>query len=235
MRHGLPYQWLRCKRTMPMVHHDLYVQCAVNACERCEGRRVIEVGCGDGWNCPYLIMAGFDVVGTDFNADAIRWATKLVPDAMFFASDLTDEQIPEDLERNFDIVLAVEVIEHIEPAKCQEAMQTMRSLSRRGGSLVVTVPSVNMPNNNPEHYRHFSPETLSDTIEEGSFWRIREIVGCGDAGYVRRYRDFIRPLIDNRLFHARAIESALFRWYQKSKQRTSTSKCLNLVAIADAA
>lgn len=219
---------------MATVHHDLYVQCAIDACKRCRGRRVIEVGCGDGWNCPLLIMAGFDVVGTDYNTEAIRWATELVPDARFFSSDLTSGQLPTDLETGFDIVLAIEVIEHIAPPQCKQAMRQMRSLARNGGSLVATVPSANMPNNNPEHFRHFTPQSLSDTIEEGLQWKVREIYGCGELSFYHRFERFVRPLIENRLFHLRAIESLIFRHYLASARRTEASKCLNLVVIADA-
>lgn len=234
MRHGLPYQWLRCKRTMPMVHHDLYVGAAVEACRSCGGRRVIEVGCGDGWNCPLLIEAGFEVTGTDFNSKAIGWAEQLVPDAEFFVSSLTESDTPRDMISAFDIVLAVEVIEHIDPANCPEAMRTMRRLCRDGGHLVVTVPSVNLPLNNPEHHRHFTADLLVQTIESGGHWRVRETRGCGDFRFVDRYRSLFRPLIDNRFFHLRPLESILFRHYLASKRWTDERRCLNLVAIAEA-
>ena len=105
MRYDLPTHWMRSRRTMPLVNHDLYVEAAIAQCEKCDGRRVIEVGCGDGWNCAQLADRGFEVVGTDFNEQAIDWARRMAPSIPFFCGDLTDGRFVSEHPDPFDIVL----------------------------------------------------------------------------------------------------------------------------------
>lgn len=231
MRYDLPTHWIRPLRTMPLVNHDLYVEAAIAECERCDGRRLIEVGCGDGWNCAQLAARGFEVVGTDFNEHAINWARRMAPAIPFYCGDLTDGRFVAEHPKPFDIVLAVEVLEHIAPAECAAAISTMRALVRAGGHLVVTVPSVNLPMNNPEHHRHFTWDLLAAVIEQDAHWRIERIGGCGDIAFYEQFAR-MRRWFDNRVVHIRAVETLLFRRYLRSRLSTSESKCMNVVARA---
>lgn len=128
MRYNLPIHWIRGRPTMPLVHHDLYVQAAIDQCLACGGRRVIEVGCGDGWNSHLLAKMGFEVVGTDFNQNAIDWARRMAPSVPFYRGDLTDVQSMLQNQDPFDIALAVEVIEHIPPEECSAAIAHIHSI-----------------------------------------------------------------------------------------------------------
>lgn len=231
MRYDLPTHWMRGRRSMPLVNHDLYVEAAIAQCEACDGRRVIEVGCGDGWNCDLLSKRGFEVVGTDFNEQAIDWARRMAPGVPFFCGDLTDGRFVSEHPEPFDIVLAVEVIEHIPPEDCPAAIETMRSLVRDGGHLVVTVPSINLPKDNPEHHRHFTRDLLASVLEDGGHWRIEWLGGCGDIDYYRRFGRW-RRWFDNRWVHLRAVESLLFRRYLRTRMSTPESKSMNVVARA---
>lgn len=231
MRYDLPTHWIRTPRSMPLVNHDLYVEAAIAQCEQCDGRRVIEVGCGDGWNCAQLADRGFEVVGTDFNKQAIDWARKMAPSIPFFCGDLTDGRFAAKYPDPFDIVLAVEVVEHIPPDECVNAIATMRSLVRNGGHLVVTVPSVNLPLDNPEHHRHFTRDLLASVIEDGRHWKIEWIGGCGDIEFFSSFLRW-RRWFDNRWFHLRMVETLMFRRYLATRTSTTESKAMNIVARA---
>ena len=232
MRWELPYHWIRPKRTIHTVNHELYVSAAIDACRRSRGTRVIEVGCGDGWNCARLVEMGYQVVGTDFNDNAVRWASRLVPQASFFHGDLTREGASVLGHESFDIALAVEVLEHIEPSKCGDALRSIRQMVHDRGSLVVTVPSKNMINDNPEHFRHFDRNLLTQTIESSGCWRVQEVFGVGDHRSISAYTR-LRPWIDNRWILLRFLESWCFRRYL-GRTRVADERCMNLIARAEA-
>jgi 2-polyprenyl-3-methyl-5-hydroxy-6-metoxy-1,4-benzoquinol methylase len=54
--------------------HSAYVRRAIDIIKASGAKTVLEVGCGDGWNCGEMSKAGLDVVGTDFIQNAITYA-----------------------------------------------------------------------------------------------------------------------------------------------------------------
>jgi 2-polyprenyl-3-methyl-5-hydroxy-6-metoxy-1,4-benzoquinol methylase len=98
--------------------------------------RILEVGCGWGTNLTLLEKAGYDVTGLDISRRAL---TKLDrTDRRLVEADLT-----KDLPANapeFDAVLALDVIEHIEDDRA--AVLRLFQLVKPDGYVIVSVPAL---------------------------------------------------------------------------------------------
>lgn len=117
---------------------------------------LLDVGCGDG---RFLGLFGGPVdrrVGLDLSENAIRFATAFNPNAEFRVASSIDEQ--------FDVVTAIEVLEHIPPDEADGFIRNLVRSVRPGGHIVISVPTVNARLQR-KHYRHFTLETLIDAVQ----------------------------------------------------------------------
>ncbi len=109
-----------------------------DVCASFRPSRVIDVGCGPGYLLAALIRRCPDldeVVGVDFSEAAIHRLLEIAPGARgevrsVYELDLGDER--------FDLVLATEVLEHLE--RPRDALARMQTLCSDDGRLLVTVP-----------------------------------------------------------------------------------------------
>lgn len=76
-------------------------------------RKILDIGCGNGWLTNYLIENGFDAYGTDASQSGIEIARRKNP-TKFFVQDLTKDDLPDELKNiNFNTIISTEVIEHL--------------------------------------------------------------------------------------------------------------------------
>lgn len=76
-----------------------------------QGLEILDIGCGGGLVCEPLARLGADVTGADADAKAIAVA---ISHAAQSGLEITYENKPaEAIERRFDVVLALEIIEHV--------------------------------------------------------------------------------------------------------------------------
>src|SRR5689334_7784263 len=88
-------------------------------------RSVLDVGCGIGtWACEFIRLGVPEVWGVD--GDYVNRQALLIPEESFTSADLT---LPLDLHRQFDLVMSLEVAEHL-PAR--SAATFVDSLVRHG-------------------------------------------------------------------------------------------------------
>tara|TARA_A100001011_G_scaffold380578_1_gene448074 strand:- start:83 stop:823 length:741 start_codon:yes stop_codon:yes gene_type:complete len=80
--------------------------------------------------------------------------------------DITSQELP--IEDKFDIVIAIEVIEHIKDI--QNVLKNILSLLKPGGILYMTTPNGDYiknepPNYNPDHFKHYKKKELVKILE----------------------------------------------------------------------
>ena len=69
--------------------------------------KIIDIGCGHGGVCHYLIDQGYDVTGIEINDDAIK---SLEEKGYNVLKDITKGF---DIYEKYDIVLILDVLEHV--------------------------------------------------------------------------------------------------------------------------
>lgn len=130
--------------------------------------QVLDVGCGTGSNLRLLVELGFgDVTGLDRSEDAIRWCReKQLPPVE--RGDLCALPFPED---HFDLVLATDVLEHIDEPDAGVA--ELRRVLRPGGTLIVTVPAFEslwgLQDDVAHHKRRYRRDELVVQLRAGGF------------------------------------------------------------------
>jgi 2-polyprenyl-3-methyl-5-hydroxy-6-metoxy-1,4-benzoquinol methylase len=125
---------------------------------------ILEVGCGEGYVLSALRQAGVQcpMHGIDFSETAIEHAKARVPDATFAVEDARALATS---GRRYDLVLMIEVLEHLEDARSM--LQVLAKLSKQ--HVVVSVPwepffrglnflrgkHIGALGNDPEHIQHW--------------------------------------------------------------------------------
>ena len=136
------------------------------------GRRVLDAGCGEGFGTATLAADAAEVVGVDYNADAVAECRRLWCDApaspsnlRFAHDDLTSPRFGDD---GFNVVLCFQVVEHI-----QDPRPFLRGLTTRlapGGTLVLTTPNrLRTVSENPYHVREYTAAELQRELRDQ--WR----------------------------------------------------------------
>ncbi|MBW4681814.1 MAG: class I SAM-dependent methyltransferase [Microcoleus vaginatus WJT46-NPBG5] len=99
--------------------------------------RVLDLGCGNGSLTHLVAQHGYEVVGLDSSEQGIAIARESFPDCKFIEADIYD--LPDaDLVNSFDIVMAVEVIEHLFYPK--ELVRYAQKCLKPNGCLILSTP-----------------------------------------------------------------------------------------------
>lgn len=112
---------------MPVVLEEL---------ARLPGRRLFDLGCGDGRGSVQFANRGYEVTGVDMLESGIAFARRNFPEVRFELGSCTDN-LAEKYGR-FPIVVSIEVIEHLYDPRA--FMRTAMDLLEPSGSLVISTP-----------------------------------------------------------------------------------------------
>jgi 2-polyprenyl-3-methyl-5-hydroxy-6-metoxy-1,4-benzoquinol methylase len=169
------------------------------------GRRVLDVGCGEGAFAAELMRAGADVVAVDVAQEPLRRARRRHPELDLRLLDGESRWAFD--EASFDLVWAGEVIEHV--ADTAGWLSELRRVLRSGGVLALTTPAVGRReliraalsrrafaeqfDPRSDHLRFYSPATLRSLLEGFGF----EQIAIRSEG----------PLSGRRLLLCRAVRS----------------------------
>ncbi len=209
----LPDHWLPASDFAYQIVRDYYVGRVVDLIVSSGAKSVLEVGCGDGWNCGKLVHAGLQVVGIDWSKNGIDHARRMVPKGQFLCCDVTSKEFKDAFPAPFDAIIMVEVLEHIPPSECVRALKNIIAHLKPGGRFVLTTPSVNVVNTNPQHYRHFDEKVLISLLSEVGDLVIESMEGYGDSSYQETYYKRAR-WVNNRFYTVRPVHEWLVRDFQ---------------------
>jgi 2-polyprenyl-3-methyl-5-hydroxy-6-metoxy-1,4-benzoquinol methylase len=125
--------------------------------ENLEPQSVLEVGCGDGY---FIGNLGDDIPhrhGVDLSVRAINFAKAFFPNVVFDAIDARN------VDGSFDVVVAIEVLEHVPDDLTTEFIRMLSEKTRDKGHVVISVPTDILPLNK-KHYRHYNREMLGKHV-----------------------------------------------------------------------
>jgi len=128
--------------------------------------RILDAGCGTGINLSYLQTRG-NVCGLDISKDALQFSRSRGLSSLICGSA---DKLPIKDEL-FDIVLALDVIEHIE--EDLSAIKELNRVLKSGGILIITVPAFQILWTSHDlavhHKRRYTRPELLNILKLGGF------------------------------------------------------------------
>ncbi|MFH1359468.1 MAG: methyltransferase domain-containing protein [Candidatus Omnitrophota bacterium] len=137
----------------------------------CRDKTILDIGCFLGYGEPYIAEEAKEVIAIDNNRGAINFARNhySLPNVDFRVVDA--KQLPFE-DESIDIVLAVQLIEHIQPGEIEDFLKKIKKLLRKDGQLLLVTPNREfrlLPFQkpfNPEHFQEFTKKTLHKSLEK---------------------------------------------------------------------
>lgn len=123
---------------------------------------VLEVGCGDGYFIGALGDEVSERAGVDYSTRALAFAQAFNPGVEFYKGDASN------LSGKFDVVVAIEVLEHIPDKEVIAFIKTLFERTKVGGHIVISVPS-NVRPVSAKHFRHYDTALLREQITGAGF------------------------------------------------------------------
>ena len=154
-----------------------------------EVRTVLDVGCGGGDNLALLAhVGGYELTGTDVSEEALRLAGSRVPPSVQLRTlDIEHDTLPE----RFDLVLSVQVVEHL--IDDVAALRNMTSMAAKyvltstlGGRMRPSEPAIG-------HVRNYSRIELIRKLELADL-EVLWVRGWGFPFYSPLYRTVVEYL-----------------------------------------
>lgn len=136
------------------------------AADYCQGKLVLDAGCGMGYGSEFLGRYAHSVVGIDLDAATVEHCRHTYSAPQFQCADA--ERLPRDWDNRFDTVVAFEAIEHF--ADADAFLQAVRRVLKPGGRFLVSTPNkaANPINCNEFHVREYRKHEFE-----------RLLAGCG--------------------------------------------------------
>lgn len=166
--------------------------------------RILEIGCGCGRHLKEMLEMGYtNVHGIDISEEQIQYAKKKYRLSVIEKADAVNWLA--DKEGQFDCILALDVLEHLETEYLIRLGESVYSSLKQGGRFLVQVPNGLAPLNHLygdlTHVRAFTTKSMQQFFLLSEFNPIGyyEIPPCmsGLFGFIRRVLWFlvIRPTI----------------------------------------
>lgn len=164
------YQWNNSRRHLlfTLARYKFAMKMIGNLYESNE-KKILDLGCSDGFGTYYLAEQAKSVLGVDFDKDALEYAKSVNK------SNNIDFKLENFLGKkygNFDGIVSFDVLEHIYPENQKEYMKTvMMNLDNFGGVFIVGTPSLEMQQYSKEnvvgaHVNVFRGEDLYKMLKQ---------------------------------------------------------------------
>jgi SAM-dependent methyltransferase len=155
----------------PVIDHDKEITAAI--VHGLGARSCFELGCFTGSVISLLADAGVSVLGAEVSHLAFAFAQPNIRDAMIFGDILTL-----DIDRRFDVVLCMDVLEHISPLQLDHYIEKLLTLIDKDGYIYLNTPMWGRDHVFGVFEEPYLEEWL--TVGDQSYWRHWP---CDDKGW----------------------------------------------------
>ena len=124
---------------------------------------ILDIGCLNGNFCNFIKENGHIIksfTGIDFSEKLIHMAKHRFPEQSWITSDYSDIPFP---DNSFDVVTAMEILEHIEDP--EKLLSEAKRVCRSGGSVIVTTPN-KLIIDDPAHVWSYVPSDVFALLEK---------------------------------------------------------------------
>ena len=140
-------------------------------------KKVLDVGCGSGRLVRYLRKKGFQAMGCDISAPALRMARSINPKSTIRFGSATN--LP--YKRNsLDMIVAVSVIEHLGDQESVKFIRESYRVLKKNKFIFLVTPNFSTPlriiqgknwfyYSDPTHINYFTKYKLDDTLKNNGF------------------------------------------------------------------
>jgi len=108
------------------------------ACKLSPRSSILEVGCNTGYFSRFLIDSGYKVLGVERDEEAAKAARERGVPLNF--SDIEDPETLSSIEDTFDVVLLMDVLEHLRNPI--EVLKKLKIVLNKNGKILITGPNV---------------------------------------------------------------------------------------------
>lgn len=114
-----------------------------------QGKRVLDLGCGEGYGAEILLRGGAtEVIGIDNDNVIIAHAKEKYPGIRFYSAEATMTELP---DASLDAVVAFEVWHHLDT--WEKFIPEVSRILKKGGLFIASVPNERAIYLNPMHQR----------------------------------------------------------------------------------
>jgi len=174
---------------------------------------LMDVGCGDGRLLQILAEEFKDksFTGIDYSKRCINLASALNQhhNVNYKQGDIINLKS----NKKHDIITLIEVLEHINPDRIDEFLQSIYNKLDKLGIFLITVPSKNVKVQD-KHYQHFSKNDLTILLTHHKF-NIKKIIFIGKRGrWIDKLISYMIKLW--RIFPNSKLSGLLYDFYKKN-------------------
>lgn len=119
---------------------------------KCRGKKILEVGCGDGYGSAYLAKTALEVIGIDYEKEVILRAQKKysAKNLSFLYGDAAGLEFN---DNTFDIVCSFQVIEHIPEDKLLRYLSEIKRVLKNEGTFYLSTLNLEYAMKSPPTYQ----------------------------------------------------------------------------------
>ena len=138
------------------------------------GKKILDVGCGNGKDCKYILEKGFNINGIDLSIGMLNIAKEKVPNCNFEIMDITKITYPDD---SYDGIISNCSLFHIPVEELPKTLKSFKRVLKPDGKLLLILQEGNGETMVEEPYRpgiyiyikYFSKNEIQKLLQEYGF------------------------------------------------------------------